>query len=172
MMPDNMTKPIMAITLTDIPEIQSASRPPVNASGTVNIMINGERRDWNCATMIRYMNTRARASILNNSVIVSLIVSSSPVISTSYPSGTSYFFRASLIRLLTRPILSPSLISAVTDIYRLCEERLIDCGVDVSLNSATSESFTSLVVPSCCLTLSVMSLISARVRLSLSASRT
>ena len=49
-----LRNPIIAITLTAIPDIHNARRPPVNASGTVNITMNGERRDWNCTcTMTR-----------------------------------------------------------------------------------------------------------------------
>ena len=62
-MPESMTKPISAMTLTSLPLKISPRNPPVNARGIVNIMIKGESRDWNCATMIRYMNTTARSII-------------------------------------------------------------------------------------------------------------
>ena len=46
-------KPINAIDEMDKWKIPRPIIPPVNASGTVNITINGDRRLWNCATMIR-----------------------------------------------------------------------------------------------------------------------
>ena len=45
--------PIMAMTLISFPVISSASRPPVKASGMVNMMMNGDFNDWNWATMIK-----------------------------------------------------------------------------------------------------------------------
>ena len=80
MIPDSITNPIIAITLIRLPDTKSPRNPPVNARGTVNMTINGERSDWNWATMIRYMNTTARASIFISSTMVSRMVSSSPVI--------------------------------------------------------------------------------------------
>ena len=47
--------------------MNSANNPPVNASGIVNITINGDFNDWNCATIIRYINTIASAIIFTNS---------------------------------------------------------------------------------------------------------
>ena len=81
MIPDSITKPISAITLTSLPLISSPRKPPVNASGMVNMMINGDNSDWNCATMIRYMKISARISIRYNCCMASVIVSFSPVIS-------------------------------------------------------------------------------------------
>ena len=51
--PASMTNPIIATTLISFPVKNRANRPPVNASGIVNMMMNGDRNDWNCATMIR-----------------------------------------------------------------------------------------------------------------------
>ena len=51
--PISITNPIIETTLTSWPHISSASMPPVNASGIVNSTMNGERSDWNCATIIR-----------------------------------------------------------------------------------------------------------------------
>ena len=61
--PASMTNPIMAMTLTSLPLTYSPRKPPVKARGMVNIMINGDSRDWNWATMIRYMNSTAKISI-------------------------------------------------------------------------------------------------------------
>ena len=52
-MPTSKTNPIRETTLTGIPAKNKARNAPVKASGMVNITINGERRDWNCATMTR-----------------------------------------------------------------------------------------------------------------------
>ena len=48
-----ITKPIIATTDTSKPKIARASRPPVKASGMANMTMNGDSRDWNCATMMR-----------------------------------------------------------------------------------------------------------------------
>ena len=53
MIPDSMTKPIRAITLISLPVIHRAKKPPVKASGIVNMIMNGDRRLWNWATMMR-----------------------------------------------------------------------------------------------------------------------
>ena len=44
--PTSITKPIIATTLRTLFAIRSASIPPVKARGSVNIMINGDLRDW------------------------------------------------------------------------------------------------------------------------------
>ena len=53
MTPANMTNPIMDTTPTSLSVTNRAKKPPVNASGIVNIIIKGDKNDWNCATMIR-----------------------------------------------------------------------------------------------------------------------
>ena len=45
--PARTRKPSMAMTESSLPVSHSASRPPVNASGIVNITINGLIRLWN-----------------------------------------------------------------------------------------------------------------------------
>ena len=52
-----MTKPIRLMTDTSIPTASSAKKPPVNASGMVNMTMNGDFSDWNCATIMRYTST-------------------------------------------------------------------------------------------------------------------
>ncbi len=76
------------MTLTSLPVTKSPSRPPVKARGMVNMMIKGDRRDWNCATMIRYMNTTARSSISSTCSMASLMVSFSPEDTSWQPAGT------------------------------------------------------------------------------------
>ena len=51
--PASTRKPSMAMMESSLPVISSASRPPVKASGMVNMTMNGESRLWNCATMMR-----------------------------------------------------------------------------------------------------------------------
>ena len=62
MMPTSITKPMRLMTDTSMPESSSARKPPVKASGMVNITINGAFRDWNCATMMRYTSTTPSSS--------------------------------------------------------------------------------------------------------------
>ena len=42
------------------------------------MMIKGDRRDWNCATIIRYINTTASTSISIICSMASTIISFSP----------------------------------------------------------------------------------------------
>ena len=53
MIPQSITKPTSDTTLMSNPVIKSARKPPVNASGIVNIIMNGDLRLWNCATIMR-----------------------------------------------------------------------------------------------------------------------
>ena len=53
MMPQSMMKPTSDMTLMSKPVRSSPMKPPVNASGMVNMMMNGDLRLWNCATMMR-----------------------------------------------------------------------------------------------------------------------
>ena len=89
MTPTSITKPIRLTTDTSIPEISSARKPPVKASGMVNITINGDFRDWNCATMMRYTSTTPSSSISSTCPIASMICSLSPLNSTVTPSGSA-----------------------------------------------------------------------------------
>lgn len=63
MIPASITNPIIAIALKSFPVISSPKNPPVNAIGIVNKMINGDFSDWNCATMIKYINATASNNI-------------------------------------------------------------------------------------------------------------
>ena len=72
-----------------MPEISSAMKPPVKASGMVNITMNGDFRDWNCATMMRYTSTTPSSSISSTCPIASMICSLSPLNSTVTPSGSA-----------------------------------------------------------------------------------
>ena len=63
MMPTSMTKPIRAMTLISVPVSSRARKPPVKASGMVNMTMKGSRRDWNWATMTKYTSTMPSSSI-------------------------------------------------------------------------------------------------------------
>ena len=47
MMPTSITKPMRDTTLSSMPEISRARKPPVKASGTVNRTMKGDSRLWN-----------------------------------------------------------------------------------------------------------------------------
>ncbi len=53
MMPVSMMKPMRDTTLTSMPQSSRARKPPVKASGIVNMTMKGDLRDWNWATMTR-----------------------------------------------------------------------------------------------------------------------
>ena len=53
MIPQSIIKPISETTLMSKPVIKSPINPPVKASGMVNIMMNGDFKLWNWATIIR-----------------------------------------------------------------------------------------------------------------------
>ena len=80
MIPDSITKPIMAMILRSLPATNSPISPPVNARGIVNRIMKGDLSDWNCATMIRYINAIARISINPTCPAVSFMDSISPAI--------------------------------------------------------------------------------------------
>ena len=88
MMPTSITNPMRLMTDTSIPESSSARKPPVNASGMVNITMNGAFRDWNCATMMRYTSTTPSRSISRSCCMAFMICSFSPSNSTVTPSGS------------------------------------------------------------------------------------
>ena len=74
MIPESITNPITAITLTSISATSNPKNPPVNASGIVNITINGDNNDWNCATIIKYIKAIANTSININCPIASIFL--------------------------------------------------------------------------------------------------
>ncbi len=53
MVPIKITKPSKLIIEICSPVTYRAIKPPVKAKGTVKMMINGDSRLWNCATMTR-----------------------------------------------------------------------------------------------------------------------
>ena len=77
----------MATTERSIPVNSSASRPPVKASGMVNMTMMGDLKDWNWATMIRKMNTSATAMTSTRSSMIERTVSFSPERLTVQPAG-------------------------------------------------------------------------------------
>ena len=76
--PDSTRKPTMATIERSMPVISSAARPPVNASGSVNMTMIGDLNDWNCATMIRKISTIAMISTNTRSLIMPVTISFSP----------------------------------------------------------------------------------------------
>ena len=68
----------MATIERSMPVISSAARPPVNASGSVNMTMIGDLNDWNCATMIRKISTIAMISTNTRSLIMPVTISFSP----------------------------------------------------------------------------------------------
>ena len=88
MIPTSMTKPIRLMTDTSIPTASSAKKPPVNASGMVNMTMNGDFSDWNCATIMRYTSTTPSSSISISCPMASMICSFSPLYSTVTPWGS------------------------------------------------------------------------------------
>ena len=87
MMPTSITKPIKDTTLTSTPVISSMAKPPVKASGMVNITIRGDFSDWNCATITRYTSSMPSASIRSSCCMASIIISFSPSKEAVTPSG-------------------------------------------------------------------------------------
>ena len=65
-----------------------ARKPPVKARGMVNMTMNGDFRDWNWATMIRYTSTTPSSSISSSCPMASMICSFSPLNSTVTVSGS------------------------------------------------------------------------------------
>ena len=88
MMPTSITKPIRLMTDTSIPAISRARKPPVKASGMVNMTMNGDFSDWNCATMMKYTSTTPSSSISSSWLMASMICSFSPLNSAVTPSGS------------------------------------------------------------------------------------
>ena len=79
MMPTSITKPIRLMTETLIPAISSARKPPVKASGIVNMTMNGDFRLWNWATMMKYTSSTPSRSISITCFIAVMICSFSPL---------------------------------------------------------------------------------------------
>ena len=77
------------MTDTSMPVTSSARKPPVKASGMVNMTINGDFSDWNCATMMKYTSTTPSSSISSSCPMASMICSFSPLNSTVMPSGST-----------------------------------------------------------------------------------
>ena len=64
---------------TSLLKMRSARKPPVKASGMVNITMKGDLKLWNWATIIRYTKRTPRAIILTRSSMASMIISFSPL---------------------------------------------------------------------------------------------
>ena len=65
------------------PVISSAARPPVKASGMVNMTMMGDLNDWNCATIIRKMSATAMMTMNTRSPAMDMTVSFSPASATA-----------------------------------------------------------------------------------------
>ena len=89
MTPTSITKPMRDTTLSSIPEISRARKPPVKASGMVNMTISGERSDWNCATITRYTSSTPSPSISSSWPMASMMASFSPLNRAVMPCGRS-----------------------------------------------------------------------------------
>ena len=89
-------------------------RPPVNASGIVNITMNGDFRDWNCATMIKYTSSTPRRSISARSPSELMICSFSPSNAYVTPLGSERSESAFSASPVTSVTLYPDAISALT----------------------------------------------------------
>ena len=76
--PDSTRKPTIATMDRSMPVISSAIRPPVKASGIVNMTMTGDLNDWNCATMIRKISATAMAIMNTRSPMMLMTVSFSP----------------------------------------------------------------------------------------------
>ena len=85
--PASSKKPTMATTERSSPVNSSASKPPVKASGMVNMTMMGDLKDWNWATMIRKMNTSATPMTSSMSSMIERTVSFSPERLTVQPDG-------------------------------------------------------------------------------------
>ena len=131
--------------LTSFPAKNNAANPPVNASGIVNMIINGPFNDWNWATMIRYINASANTSIKITCFMDSITVSFSPLYSIEYPSGRSIWSSVFFTLLETDVVVYPSFTFAETEIYRVWFNRLIDERDCASSTSAISFTLTVLV---------------------------
>ena len=89
MTPTSITKPTRDTTLTSMPASSRARKPPVKARGMVNMTINGERRDWNWATITRYTRTMPSSSISSSCSMASIMASFSPWKEAVMPWGRS-----------------------------------------------------------------------------------
>ena len=88
MIPVSITNPIMDTTLISIPVIRRARKPPVNASGIVNMTINGDLSDWNWATITRYTSTMPRRIIRTRSFKAFIMDSFAPSNSMLIPGAS------------------------------------------------------------------------------------
>ena len=59
-MPIIITTPMRDITLIVVPDTHSISATPIRPVGMASRISSGSRKDWNCATRIRYTSTTAR----------------------------------------------------------------------------------------------------------------
>ena len=87
MMPTSMIMPSIESRLISSPAMSSARKPPVNASGIVNMTMNGDLRSWNCATITRYTSRTPTASMIMSCLSASTMDSRSPVKPTLVPSA-------------------------------------------------------------------------------------
>ena len=76
--PESTRKPSMDTMDRSMPVASSASRPPVKASGIVNMTMMGLLKLWNWATMIRKISSTATRTIHTRSSMMPMTVSFSP----------------------------------------------------------------------------------------------
>ena len=118
MIPVSITKPTRLITDRGIPQISSAAKPPVKASGMVNMTMKGDFKDWNCATITRYTSSTPRRSISAICPMASMTASFSPSKTKDTPLPRSAFFSAVWALAVMAVVFAPSSRVADTEIYR------------------------------------------------------
>ena len=136
--PASMIIPIKAIMLSVCPVSRNAQIHPTPANGMVSRIVNGWRKDSNCAAITMYTNNMDRNRANPNPLNDSCRISSSPVILAEYLAGNS---TSDNLALMAGVIwLSEYCFSsmAVTIPVRLWLTRLISFGADVISMSAIS----------------------------------
>ena len=150
-----MIMPSIESRLISSPAMSSARKPPVNASGIVNMTMNGDLRSWNCATITRYTSRIPTASIKTSCLSASTMDSRSPVKPMVVPSEGENEASASSAASVTSVTLQPSAMSAVTSMYRRWLRRRMLERLSVSSTVAMSLSATECTVPSFAVTSNV-----------------
>ena len=89
MMPTSMMRPSMDSTFSSMPHSSSPRKPPVKASGMVNMTMKGDFKFWNWATITRYTSTTPTSISISISFMASIMASRSPLKLISTPSGSS-----------------------------------------------------------------------------------
>ena len=140
MMPTSITKPMRDTTLSSTPAISRMIKPPVKARGIVNMTMNGDFSDWNCATITRYTSRMPSASISSSWLMASMMVSFSPSNSAVTPSGSASASTAFMAAADTLVTLYPSATVAVAVMQRRCSMRLMVFMLTVRSTVATSPS--------------------------------